>query len=344
MNPFRIGGCIATLALFAAAMPATGHAADAVEGFYKGKTLDLYIGNPPGASYDLYGRIVSRYMPKYLPGEPTVIIRYMPGAGGLKMTNWLYNAAPKDGTALAIALHATAVEQALESEGIQYDATKFSWIGRLSPVVEVSYTWHTSPTKTLADAQQRETIMGGSGPTAPSIWYLKVLNAYAHTKFKIISGYQGAGDSHIAMERGELEGTTKAWPTMKVQNADLLRDHKVSILVQYGLDKAPELPDVPLMSDLGDSEEDKTALRFFAMGNAVGRSLVGAPGIPADRLAALRKAFDDMVKDPELLAEAQKTLTDIGPTLTGQGLEGIIKETLQTPKAVLQRAAKVRNE
>jgi len=283
-------------------------------------------------------------MAKYIPGEPTIVIRHMPGAGGLKMTNWLYNAAPRDGTALAVALHATAVEQALESEGIQYDASKFSWIGRFSPVIEVSYTWLTSPTRTLADSQSRETIMGGSSPTAPSIWYLKVLNVFAGTKFKIIPGYQGANDSHVAMERGELEGTTKAWPTMKVQNADLIRDKKINFLVQFGLEKAPELPDVPLMSELGRDDDERTALRFYALGNAIGRALVGTPEIPRHRLEALRVAFNAMISDPELQLEAKKLNIDVSPPLDGPGLEKIVAETLATKRDVLTKAAKARRD
>jgi tripartite-type tricarboxylate transporter receptor subunit TctC len=330
--------------LLLALVSSLGQAAETVEAFYKGKTIEVHIGNPPGASYDLYGRLVSKYLGRHLPGQPQVVVKHMPGAGGLTMTNWLYNIAPKDGTALAVALHATAVEQALGSAGIQYDAAAFSWIGRMSPVVEVSYTWHTSPTKTLADAQKRETVMGGSSPTAPSIWYLKVLNVLAQTKFKIIPGFQGANDSHLAMERGELEGTTKAWPTMKSANADLLRDKKVNILVQYGLERSPELPDVPLMSDMAHSNDDKTALSFYAMGNAVGRSLVGAPGIPPDRLAALRSGFMKMMEDKELIAEAEKTNIDIGPVLDGAALHKVIQDTLAISPAVVKRAKSARDE
>jgi tripartite-type tricarboxylate transporter receptor subunit TctC len=335
---------LAALAAGAGLLPCAGQAADPVAEFYKGKTISIYIGAEPGGSHDIYGRLASRYLGRHIPGEPTVVVRHMPGAGGLAMTNWLYNVAPQDGTALAISRHQVATEQALESKGVQWRAEKYAWIGRMAPIVELSYTWHTSPTKTFEDAQKRETIMGGSGPTAPSIWYLNVLNALAGTKFKAMSGYSGTNESHLAMERGELEGTTKSWAQMKTANADLLRDKKVNIILQYGLEKPPELQNVPRFSDLGVTPNDKKALGFIAMQNGIGRSVQGTPNIPADRLAALRKGLEAMMKDPELLAEAQKQDLDVGQWLSGEGLDKIIKDTLETPKDVLKLAKDARGD
>lgn len=237
--------------------------AQSAEAFYKGRnTIDMMVGTNPGGGYDLYGRLVARYMGDYLPGKPTMVVKNMPGAGHLKMVNWMYNAAPKDGSVVGGAPQALAIEQALESEGIQYDAAKFIYIGRAAPVVEVTYTWHTSPAKTLEDARKRETIMGGSGPTSPTVFYLKLLNNLAGTNFKIIASYSGTAEVQLGIERGEIEGGSKAWESMKVDNADWLRDKKVNILLQYATEPAPDLPGVPLFSDLGKTPEDKAALKL----------------------------------------------------------------------------------
>ena len=268
----------------------------------------------------------------------------MPGAGGLTMTNWLYNVAPQDGTALAISRHQVATEEALQSKGVQFQSAKYAWIGRMGALVELSYVWHTSPTKTFEDARKRETIMGGSGPSAPSIWYLNVLNALAGTKFKAMSGYSGTNESHLAMERGELEGTTKSWASMKSTNMDLLTDKKINILLQYGLEKAPELQHIPRMADLGVTENDKKALAFIVMQNGIGRSIHGTPNIPPDRKAALRKAVENMMKDPELLAEAQKQNLDVGPWLSGDALDKIVQQTLESSPDVIKLAKDARGD
>ena len=333
---------LAALCLTASLFAVTSAAkADAVSDFYKNRTVEMYIGTNPGGGYDLYGRLVARHMAAHIPGAPSMIAKNMPGAGHLKMVNWLYNAAPREGTALAVAPQAIAIEQGLGSDGIQYDARRFSWIGRVAPIVEVTFTWHTSPTKTLEDARQRETIMAGSGPTSPTVFYLKLLNALAGTKFKIIPSYAGTAEISIAMERGEVEGGSKAWESMKVDNADWLRDKKVSILLQYAAQRSPDMPDVPLLSELGTTEADRTALRIYALGNELGRSIMGTPDMPQDRVAAVRKAFMATMQSPELEAEVKKMKIDVGP-LPGDKVAGLIEETLQTPKAIFERAREAR--
>jgi tripartite-type tricarboxylate transporter receptor subunit TctC len=318
-----------------------GAAADAVGDFFKGRTITYYISTVPGGGYDLYGRLVASYIGRHIPGQPAVVPKNMPGAGGLTMTNWLYNVAPRDGTAIAGPPQALAIEQVLGSKGIQYDAGKFTWIGRAAPVVEVMYTWFTSPTKTFKDAQERETIMGGTGPTSPTITYLKQLNILAGTKFKPIPGFGGTTEVNLAMERGEVEGSIKSWASMKVDNPDWLREHKVNIILQFALDKPSDLSDVPLMMDIGKTEADRQALRFFSAGNAMGRATFGPPALPPDRVAALRAAFMAAMKDPELVAEADKRRIDIGP-LSGEGLQKIVEDTLAVTPEVKARALEAR--
>jgi len=316
-------------------------AADTVVDFYRGRTINLYIGNTTGGGYDLYGRFIARHLGRHVPGAPTVVPVNMPGAGGLNMAGWLFNTAPRDGTAIAIASQVLPIEQALGSAAVQYDARKYVWIGRAAPVVELSYTWHTSATKTLEDARRRETVMGGINPTSNTVTYLKLLNVLAGTRFKIISGYPGTTEMHLAMERGETEGATKTWEAFKADNSDWLRDKKVNVLVQYALSKAPDL-DAPLMMDLGRSDTDRQVLRFFATGNELGRAFMTTPDVLPERAAALRKAFMDMMRDPEFLDDAQKRKLEIGP-LSGEKVQTLIDETLQVSPALLTAAKRARD-
>ncbi|MDB5650067.1 MAG: tripartite tricarboxylate transporter family receptor [Hyphomicrobiales bacterium] len=317
--------------------------APSVEAFYKGKTIELYVGTDPGGGYDLYARLIARYLGRHMPGTPSIVVKNMPGAGHLRMANWVYGAAPRDGTVIAAAPQSVAIEQVLGTEGVQYDARQFTWIGRVAPVVEVTYTWHTSPTKTLDDARRRETIMGGSGVASPTVFYLNALNQLAGTKFNVIPAFPSNAETNLAMQRGEVEGGSKAWASMKVDNAEWLRDGKVNILVQYATSRDKDLPNVPLMMELGRNEDERRALNLFAMGNAMGRSIMATPGIPADRIAALRKAFADTMSDPELIAFTREKKIDFGPTLTGEELQKLIEETLALPPHVIALAKKARS-
>lgn len=343
MRPYVTFALLPAFSLAPLAVSTAVCAADSsVESFYAAHPLELYVGTTPGGGYDLYARIIARFIGKHIPGNPNVVVKNMPGAGQLTMSNWLYKAAPRDGSVIAMAPQALAIEQALHSAGIQYDAAKFSFIGRVAPVVEVTYTWHTSPTKTLEDARKRETVMGASGPTSPTFYYLKVLNELAGTHFRIVNGFPGGGETNLAMQRGEVEGNTKSWASMKVDNADWLRDKKVNLLVQYSLERAPDMPNVPLMMELGRSESDRTALKVFAMGNAMGRSIFTAPGVAPERVAALRKAFDETMQDHELIALTREKHIDIGPPLSGAQLDDLVKQTLAFPASVLDTVKKAK--
>jgi tripartite-type tricarboxylate transporter receptor subunit TctC len=324
--------------------PRPASAQSSVEAFYKGRTVELVVGTLPGGGYDLYGRLIARYLGKHIPGAPTVIVRNMPGAGHLRMANWLYNAAPRDGSVLATTPQSIAIEQALGTDGVQYDAGKFTYIGRVAPVVEVTYTWHTSPTKSIADARTRETVMGGSGAASPTVFYLKALNALAGTKFRVVAGFRGVSETELAVQRGEVEGGTKAWASMKVDNAEWLREKKAKVILQYALERAPDLPDVPMMAELGLDARATAALKLFAAGNAMGRSIFATPGIPAERAAALRKAFMDTIADPELVAFTRERNIDLGPALTGEALARIVMETLSVPPETAAEVKKARGE
>ena len=333
--------CSLSMVVAAATLVAEPAGGQTVEDFYRGKTVNFYIGNTVGGGYDLYGRFIAMHLGRYLPGRPNIVPVNMPGAGGLTMAGWLYRSAPRDGTAIAIASQVLPIEQALGAPSVQYDARRLSWIGRAAPVVEVSYTWHTSQTRTLEDARQRETVMGGINPTSNTVTYPRLLNSLAGTRFKIINGYPGTTEMHIAMERGETEGATKTWEAFKADNSDWLRDKKVNMLVQYALMASPELPGVPLMSDLGRSEDDRQVLRFYMSGNELGRAIVTAPDVPLERLAALRTALMTMLRDPEFLAEARKRKVEIGP-MPGQDVQKLIEGILNVSPALIAAAKKAR--
>ena len=321
-----------------------GAQSSAAESFYKGRTVEVVIGTTPTGGYDLYGRLIARWLGRHIPGHPTVVVKNMPGAGHLRMSNWLYNAAPRDGSVIATAPQQLAVEQAVGSDGIQYDASKFTWIGRAAAVNEVTYTWRMSRTKTLADARTLVTVMGGSGPTSPTVLYPKALNALAGTRFRVIAGFLGPADIELAIQRGEVEGSSKAWASMKVDNADWLRDKQVNILVQYSIDRNPELPGVPSIAELGRGANDKAALELFAMGSAMGRSIMAPPGIPPERAAVLRKAFIDTLNDPELLEFTRERRIDIGPSATGEWLESLVERTLAASRETIATVKRIRTE
>jgi len=335
--------CVALAAGFIMAEAADA-LAQSPEAFYRGKTVELYVGTDPGGGYDLYGRLVARYIGKHIPGAPALIVKNMPGAGHLRMANWVYSAAPRDGSVIAMAPQSIAIEQLLETAGVQYDARRFSWIGRVAPVVEVTYTWHTSQTKTLDDAKRRDTVMGGSGAASPTVFYLKALNQLAGTKFNVISAYPSNAETNLAMQRGEVEGGSKAWASMKVDNADWLREKKVNILVQYATSRDADLPDVPLMMELGRTEEERRALNLFAMGNAMGRSVMATPEIQLDRLTALQTAFENTMKDAELIGFTQERKIDVGPILTGKELQALVMETMATPPDVVKLTKAARGD
>lgn len=330
-----------TLSLAAALAAGIALAGPAQGADFSNKTISLYIGFSPGGGYDLYGRLAARHMGDFISGKPTIVAKNMPGAGGLKMTNWLYNVAPKDGTALGSAPQQLAVEQALGSDGIQYDVRKFTWIGRLTPIVEISYTWHTSKTKSLEDARKFETVMGGSGPTSPTITHLKELNAFAGTKFKPIPGFKGSSEVNLAMQRGEVDGATKSWASAKVSNRDWLEEKKINILVQYAMERAPDLPDVPSMVELGRTDEDRKALEFLAIGNEMGRTVFAPPGLSPDVTATLRDAFDRMAKSEAFKEDTTKRKIETGP-LGGAALEKLVERTLDVSPAIVARVKQTR--
>jgi tripartite-type tricarboxylate transporter receptor subunit TctC len=310
--------------------------AQSAEPFFKGKVINLYIGFAPGGTYDYFGRVVGRFIGKHIPSSPTVVAQTMQGAGSLQAANFLFAQAPKDGTAWGVVTQTLALEEALRSPGAHYKAVEFTWLGRMTSILEVHFTWKTSKSKTIDDARQHETLVAGTGAGSPSEGYPKLLNALAGTKFKIISGYPGSTQGMLAMERGEVDGGLTSWNTLKRTQQDWIQNKDINVLVQYALERHRELPDVPTLLDAVNTPEARAIMAFYVSGAEVGRSLLAPPGIPADRVNVLRAAFGSMLKDPEFLAEIEKSGQEFQPA-SGEQVQRLIAQAASAPRDIVER-------
>ncbi len=327
-------------AMIAAAVAATCFAnswAGAQDGEFAKKTITIYIGNTAGGTYDLMGRLLARHLGRHLPGNPTVIAENMPGAGTLRAANYIYAVAAKNGTAIGIVSETLAVEQALKNSAVQFDASKFTWIGRVAASNAVHIVWHTARAQSIEDAKKYELTAAGTGPGNVAEIVPTMLNAVIGTKFKIIKGYPAANESMLAMERGEVESAAVNWTTVKTAKAAWLREKKVKVILQDLMKRGPDLPDVPALGELGDTPEAKQLIGLYANTGAIGRSFFAPPGIPAGTAKALRDGFIAATKDPEFLADAKKMNAelDIGGA---DEIQAAVEQTLNVPDAVLARA------
>jgi tripartite-type tricarboxylate transporter receptor subunit TctC len=321
-----------------AALLAAGDAtAQPTEQFFARKTVTIIIGYTAGGSYDLYGRMVARHLGKHIPGQPAVIAQNMPGAGSLKAANYLYEVAPRDGTALGVIVESAALEQALANPAVQYDATKFAYLGRVATSNNIFMQWHTAKVQSLEDAKRAETSLAGTGPGSIAETVPRLLNALVGTKFKLVSGYPASSEAMLAMQRGEVEGASSSWAAVKVGKQAWLREHKIKIILQTTPERIAELPDTPSLGEIGDTAEDKQVFALYASGSAIGRSVLAPPGLAADRVQALRAAFQAMVRDPEFVADLQRLNVELEP-LPGEEVEQLVARALNVPAAVRERA------
>ncbi len=334
------GLCVAAAALGLSHSPTLAQQAPA--DFYRENAINLIIGFPVGGGYDIYGRLVSRHLGKHVPGAPKIVPQNMIGAGGMKAANFMYGVAPKDGTTLGIIPDTTPSEELLGTNGVAYVSKNFNWIGRISASTNVQVLWAPSGIRNIEDARAKESVQGGSGPMAPAVIYPKLLNALGGTKFKMVTGYGGAAESCLAMEKGEIDGCLLAWSTVKAAKRDWLDNKKANIVVQWGATRHPELPDIPTMVELGKTPEDRAILSLYASATEIGKSIVAPPGVPADRVNVLRRGFDAMLKDAEYLDEVKKFGLDFEP-LSGEEMQKYVEELAKTPAAVLAKAKEVRD-
>jgi tripartite-type tricarboxylate transporter receptor subunit TctC len=326
---------ILTGSLFASIGTAT---ADPVADFYKGKQIRFIVRTTVGGDYDQYTRLLARFMGKHIPGHPSFVVVNMPGGGGITAANYMAQVAPHDGTVMGIVSQGLAVDQALHiSPQLKADLRQFNWIANVVYSNQLLVVWHTSPTKTIEDAKKRETTIGTTGAGSASVQYPSFYNNVLGTKFKIVFGYPGGQTIDLAMERGEVEGRgTNPYSGWMASKPTWIPEKKIIPLIQAGLEKEPELPDVPLILDQKVKPEDKPLLEFMAHASTVGRPLATTPGVPAERVAALHKAFEDTVKDPEFIAAAKHEHMQIRP-MSAQKLRGIIDALLNAPQDVRDR-------
>jgi tripartite-type tricarboxylate transporter receptor subunit TctC len=321
----------AAVVLVAAALACSPAAAD--EPFYKGRTISLIIGANTSGGYDTYGRLLARHIGKHIPGNPAFVVQNMPGAGGLRSANHLYNVAAKDGTVIGIFDQAVFLNQLLGAGTLHGDVTRFNWIGRLTGNSAVLFARHTARVKTIEDALTHELIVAAPGSSSRLNW--TALNALGGTKLKLLTGYEGPATAKIAMERGEVEALSLPWGVLQAENPEWLREKKINLLLQTGIEKNRTLPDLPRMVDLARSDDDRKVLEIFAASSVVGRSFVAPPAVPKERVDELRAAFTAMVKDPDFLADIAKLNFDLEP-LAGADLQAFIAKDY--PAALIERA------
>jgi len=330
---FTFATCISV-----AIMPTSRAAAqDAVADFYRGRQVSVLVGSSPGGSASLYAQALARHMGRYLPGSPSLIVQHVPGAGGLVAANTLANTAARDGTAFAITSRTTAIEPLLGNRNAKFDGRLFNWLGTANVEYTTCFAWHTAAVKTLPDVMTRELIVAGTGADATEVVWPKAANKLIGTRFKIVLGYPGSTEMLLALERGEVEGNCGlGWTFLKLRKADWLRDKKINILFQWSLHRHPDLPGVPLIIDAAKTPQDRQVFEFLLATQDMGRPFFAPPGVPAERVAALRRAFDAAMKDPALLAEAEQSKIEIEP-LTGEEVADLVKQVNATPPEVVAR-------
>src|SRR5215470_14992912 len=330
---------LALILLALVALTAGGNARAQDE--FRGKTITIVASFEAGGPYDFYSRLIARHLGGHLPGSPAVVVQNMPGAGGLRGANYLYNVAARDGTALGVVSQTVAVGQVLgTTPGIQYDARKYSWVGRINSNVEVQHTWHASGIRSIEDAKRREVVLAGTGPTSSSVVMPRLMNELIGTRFKVVTGFAGPTSAQLALERGEVEGIVKPWSSIKVGSADWLRDGKINLIVQYTRERHRELPQVPPIVDLGRDETQRQIFALYAGGAALGTALLAPPGLPERTLTLLRQGFAQAMRDPALIEEVGKSGVDIDP-LSGAELEQVVDATFRIAPDVLERARKL---
>ncbi len=332
MQPVRVLSGI-LLALAALSVTVAAQAQDVAE-FFKGKTIALIIPNAPGGSFDLYGRLIARHLGKHIPGQPTLVPQNMPGASGMIAGNWLYGIAPQDGTAMGILIPNIAMAQVISMPEIKYDVRKYNWVGRIVAPTATLFTWHTSATKTVGDLRTHDTVIASTGPLSQAEITSQMMNGLAGTKFKIIPGYTGTTDAILALERGEVEAGIFPWTFMKLSHPDWISQGKVNVVAPYTRSPIADLPTVPTIFELAQTADLRGVFNLFFGPDEIGQPLALPPNVPAERVDAIRRAFEATIKDPGYLADAEKQQLALTPA-TWQALEKSVAEAFQaTPEQI----------
>lgn len=320
------GACVCVgLVAVAAILGTTPAKAEALEDFYKGKQLDIIIGYPPGGSNNLFARSVARLIGKYLPGNPSAVPRNMPGGGSLVAANYLYAIAPKDGTVLGNVSPTVPLEETIGKKQVKFKAAEFGWLGRVTDAVNPIFIWHMQPFNSWKDALTQEITLSATGASSTVAVYPNLLNNVVGTKFKLIMGYKGSGTAMLAIERGEVAGHSTAFDALKSQHLDWVRDKKVKFLLQFALTRHPELADVPTALEAAQNDEQRAVLKAVLSATAIGKPFLTTPGVPAERLTAMRRAFDKTVADPSFKEEYARLGISLYP-MTGEELQKVVSD------------------
>jgi tripartite-type tricarboxylate transporter receptor subunit TctC len=342
-NPARGAKLAAVLVASFLGVQISGAQAQDAAAFFKGRTVNMEIGYTAGGGYDVYGRTVARFLGKHIAGAPTVLPKNMPGAGSLRLANWLYTAAVKDGSEIGTIGRGIAFDPMLGNKNAQFDAAKFTWLGSATDEVSVCVAWHDAGIATFDDLYTKPMTVGGTGGGADTDVFPQILNAVLGTKMKVIAGYPGGNDVNLAMERGEVQGRCGwSWSSLQSTHKDWVTQKKIVVLIQLALSKHPDLPDIPLITDLATTDEQRQILKLIFARQVMGRPFLAPPGLPAERVEALRQAFLDTMKDKDFLAEADTAQLEINP-VTGPAIEKLVKEIYQTPADIAAKAAAVLN-
>jgi tripartite-type tricarboxylate transporter receptor subunit TctC len=335
----RLSLCL--LPLVALAVPLGLARGQAVQPFFQGKTINYYVGFAGGGAYDFYARVAARFLGRHIPGNPTIVVQNMPGAGSLQAAGFLYWNAPRDGTAIGTVSLSMALEEALHAPGVRYHAAEFTWIGRITNSLEVMAV-RTDTASSVAEARRVEVTVSATGAGSPSEAVPRLLNALAGTRFRLISGFGSSGQGMLALERGEVDGVQSSWDTLQRSKEDWLRSHYVSIVYQCATERDPELPDVPSTVELGLTKEARDILAFYTASAELGQSILAPPGIPSERAAELRAGFDALLKDRDFLTEVAKTHVTLRPA-NAETLQRIVTATTNAPRAITDRIAGILN-
>jgi tripartite-type tricarboxylate transporter receptor subunit TctC len=325
--------CLGGLAL--AAMMALPVQANPVEDFYRGKTITLIAGYSAGGGFDLYARVISNYLGKHVPGQPRIVVQNMPGAGSLRAASHIYNVAPKDGTVISLTRAPVIAPLLGNTAGATFDVTKFTWLGSGASDLTVCALLGNPQINSMADALKIEHTLGGLGPGSDEDMYTKILRRLIGMKAKLVSGYPGGAEMLLAVERGELDGRCGwAWSSIKISKPDWIANKKIKVLNVLSLERSPELPDAPSVMEFVKDERHRQIFHFVLNASTLGRPFVAPPAIPDDRAIALRKAFEDTMKDPAYLAEMQAKKLDVGP-ISWQAIGALLTDFYSTPQDVV---------
>src|SRR4051812_12687623 len=306
-----------------------------VADFYRGKSLAMLIGYTSGGGYDIYARVLSKHMGHHIPGNPTIVPQNMPGAGSLRVANFLYNAAPKDSTALGMIGRGLAVEPLIGSSATQFDGRKFTWLGSGSDQVSLCATWHGSTIKTWDDMRAKAFTVAGEGSGSDPDMFATMLKNLMGVKLKLVSGYPGGPEMNLAMERGEVDGRCGwSWTSIKITRGEWVAEKRINLVLQMALHKNAELPEVPLVMDLATNDRERAILKLVLSRQQMGWPFLAPPDLPADRAQALRKAFDETMRDPEFIAEAKQRQLEVNP-MSSTEIDTLVGELYATPPDII---------